>query len=255
MSCCFQSEFHVQVSNKHCFAAAKISNPEGKPLLFACLTLFFIVIVLPLMGCFGWLVIGGNRNCWFPPNASNIEVLVLSCEEPMLGRVSPDGRYVAYRLYARSDRTTSPHRIIDLKTMQVHYEGPGEGLGYWLDSNLRLLDRHTPEADRLAGAEYSVFDVRDDTQTPIQWLFGMGNTLIRKSNGGVEFNPRGLAYRDAEKRLQFQQKVVDWFREASQVYYIDQNDGIVVALSSDWKTNPDNSYVLDWRVLKWRQSR
>lgn len=222
---------------------------EGKPILFACLTLFFIVVVLPLVGCFGWMYIGSIRNCWFPPSSANIQLVVSACEAPMLTSVSPDGRYVAYYLRARSNLSASPYQIIDLRTSQVHYEPraeEGEGFGYWLDSNLRLVIRRTPEADRLAGAEYSIFNVRDDTQTPIKWVFGMENTLIRKSNGGVEFNPRGLAYRDAEMRLQFQPKVVTWFRNASQVYYIDQNEGIVVALASDWKTNPDNSYVLDW---------
>jgi hypothetical protein len=75
--------------------------------------------------------------------------------------------------------------------------------------------------------EFGVWDVTDNSVISVQWVQGTEGTTTRLEDGTQIFSP----------------EVVEWFRSAESVYYV-RWESWAVALGPDFKTHPENNYIL-----------
>lgn len=156
----------------------------------SCFVIVFVVIVLPLTGCLGYLFLGNNRNCWFPPAGENAQILVSACEQPRLFSISPDGRYVLYSL-VRQETNRYERRILDLQTGQTQ-TAPDCG-AIWLDAKT-LVGYKSDEHNLVLSAK--VCDVQGKSETSLQNAPFLDNTFSISPEGNYVFNPQGNMHRD-----------------------------------------------------------
>lgn len=194
-----------------------------------------LAFVYFLIGYYQW------RNCWFPPTDPDVEVIVSACEEPFLSSVSPDGRYLLY--ITRYDTNKKAESwILD---MASNAKGLNTLCGqYWLTNTERLSIVTTPSTDVLQGYEFSICNIINGTDVDLQWVLGLAETL-ETSNGFIKIssNPQKLVSRRENHKLEFNSRVVEWFRRAERVYYIRERDW-AIALAPDYLEHSQDNYVL-----------
>lgn len=173
----------------------------------------FVGIFILLCGViYNWQSI----SCRFPPTDPNVEVVISACYNPVLHSISPDGKYMVYS----AEEKTWLHNLATDEEQPLSIAG-----GVWL-SEIWLLQA----ADStIYGRQFWIFDITDRSQVPLQWVQGMANTTFRQNDGTLIFSP----------------DVLTWFRQADTVYYAPEGGlNIAVALSTDFKDQPEVNYVL-----------
>lgn len=154
-------------------------------------------------------------NCDALPEDPNVEVVISACRKPHLYSISPDGKYLVYGAEKQG---------IWLQNLNTGEEQALSAAGhYWL-SDQWLLQEADIQGERL----FWVFDVRDGTQTPLQWVHGMPGMTSRLDDETLVFSP----------------EVLIRFQKAETVYFVPESLKIAVALAPDFKTHPEDSYVL-----------
>lgn len=168
------------------------------------------ILILLCGGAWMWQ----SLSCHIPPADSNVEVVVSACRDPYLYSISPDGKYLAYGSEGKS-------WLRNLITDEEQSLSIGGEL--WLSDRWLLQETNTANT-----RQFWIFDVSDESQTPLQWVQEISGTTRR--NDGV---------------LVFSSDVITWFRQANTVFYAPESHlNIAVALSQDFKNHPEANYVL-----------
>jgi hypothetical protein len=180
-------------------------------------------ILVALILCMGlpiiWLEFYRMHHCLFPPSGPNVEVIVSACEWPIMTDLSPDGRYISYWTATTNG---SQSWLLDTVTGERR-KNTSCGIS-WLTNAVRL-GAWTP-SDGYSW-EFKVCDINDGSEVSAQWVEGMAGTVTQQGDGTRIYDP----------------KVVQWFQNAEQVYFIAWHRW-AVALGPDFKSHPENNYVM-----------
>ena len=155
-----------------------------------------------------WLEAYTWQHCVFPPSGSNVEVVVSACKNPTIKMISPDGRYLPYSVV-----TANGHESWVLDTVTGEQQLDTSCGNWWLNNTLKL-GGITQTLNYSGG--FTVCDINDGTKVSIEWSEGISEIT---------------------------DPVVKRFQNAQQVYYISINRW-AVALGPDFKTHPEQAYVL-----------
>lgn len=189
-------------------------NKISKP---GCIILVVLILCvsLPIV----WLEAYTGQYCWFPPRDPNIQVIVSACDNPTLGMMSPDGRYLPYTVATARGYEAW---VLDTVTGQRQLD---TSCGKWWLSNSLKLGGYTETASSPGG--FTICDINDGTKVVAQWVEAIPGTTTQLADGTETFSP----------------EVAEWFRNAEQVYYISFAQW-AVALGPDFKAHPERAYVL-----------
>jgi len=188
----------------------KLSKP-------GCIILVVLIfcVSLPIV----WLEAYTEQYCWFPPRDPTIQVIVSACDHPTLGMMSPDGRYLPYTIL-----TARGYEAWVLDTVTGQRQGDTSCGEWWLSKTLKL-GGYTQAVD--TPGKFTVCDIIDGTKIAAQWVEAIPGTTTQSADGTETFSA----------------EVVEWFRNAEQVYYISFRQW-AVALGPDFKVHPERVYVL-----------
>ncbi len=176
------------------------------------LTRYGCIIIVVLILCISlpivWLEAYIWQHCVFPPSGPNVEVVVSACENPTIKMMSPDGRYLPYSVVTANGYEPW---VQDMVTGKKQLD---TSCGDWWLTNTVKLGGYTQTSNYPGG--FTVCDISDGTKLSVDW-----------SEGTAEVTDQ----------------VVERFRDAEQVYYISFKRW-AVALGPDFKTHPEQAYVL-----------
>lgn len=199
------------------------TNTSDRMLYGGCGCVVAALIALAL--CISLPIVGNDyyqsEYCWFPPSGPNVEVVVSACDNPSLRSLSPDGKYMIYVTYQ------SESWLRNLETGEVR---PTLAGSHWLNNNL-VLGGAVWGGVGEQQAKFAIWDVTDDSITPIQWVQGIEGATTRLEDGSQMFSS----------------EVVQWFQNAEQVYYIKQKKW-AIALGADFKNHSETNYILASRT-------
>jgi hypothetical protein len=176
-----------------------------------------ILAILTLLCCIGvyWQI---SPDCGeTAPEDPNVEVVISACLRPHLYSISPDGTYLVYGV-EKDERGALLRNLVTGEEQELLHVGY-----YWLSDRWLLQ-----ETDIQGVRQFWIFDVIDRTQTPLQWVNGMPGMVSRLNDGTLAFSSEVLA----------------GFQKAETVYFVPESLKIAVAVAPDFKTYPENNYVL-----------
>ncbi len=187
---------------------------------------FRIILLVPILcilaSCI-WYVGYGWHYCLVPPSGPNVEIVVSACQSPRMIGVSPDGRYISY--YAQGSDGNQP-RLLDTLTNERR---PDPGCGeWWLTGTIRI-GGDVGDANR--HGEFWICDLSDGSRVQPKWVQDAPGMITQAADGSESFSPQ----------------VLEWFRDAEQVYYV-ASQRWAVAMSPDFKTYPGHIYLLTNRL-------
>lgn len=186
-----------------------------------CVAPILIVIVLCLGLPVGLLEVYLWQHCLFAPSGSNVEVVVSACENPRLWGMSPDGRYISYgaSTFLSGYRSWLLDTVTGERRLDTCY---GD---WWLDNTIRLGGGYATQTANYGG--FWICDINDRSKVPAQRVDDIPGAITRSADGAETYSP----------------EVVEWFRNADQVYYVSFHRW-AVALGPDFKSHPERAYVL-----------
>ncbi len=174
----------------------------------------FLVVVFA--GC-AWLYRQVFPDCNAPLENPSLEVIISGCRNPHLRSTSPDGTYMVYG-------TEERHGGLWLRNLITGEEQRlSAASDYWISSEL-LLQETKHEGVR----EFQISNVKTRSQTPLRSILAIPDATSRLDNGTLVFSP----------------EVLSWFQQAETVYYAPDSLSIAIALAGDFKSRPQENYVL-----------